>query len=135
MSAEASDRRAEPVTSPYDTPASSGLRFAVELVTWSAGPWAAAEIAGHWWAALPALFILLALPSVFSTPGDKNQIIVATPGPVRLMIELGLSAVAVAGAWVAWPEWAAIAATVLVVAALATGRRRARWLLDGAPST
>ncbi len=56
----------------------------------------------------------------------------ATPGPARLTLELGLWAVAITVAFVAWPPWAALGAVVLVAAALVAGRLRARWLLQGA---
>ena len=119
--------------SPYDTPVSSGLRFLVELIAWTAGPWAVAEMVGHWWPAIPAAAILIAVPAIFSTPGDKRQIVVATPGPVRIMIEMDLMAVAVIGAYIAWGAWAAGVAAVVVVAALLAGFPRARWLAAGAP--
>lgn len=83
--------------------------------------------------AVPAALILLALPSVFSTPGDKQQVVVATPGPIRLLIEMVLYLAAVGGAWIAWPTWPAVTTTVMVAAAAATGVPRARWLLRGAP--
>jgi hypothetical protein len=116
---------------PYDTPLSSALRFAVELIAWVAGTWAAAQ----WsiWLAVPALLVLVGLPSVFSTPGDKSQVVVATPGPVRVLLELALYAVAVAGAWAVWPTWLAIVATLIVIASLIVGLPRTRWLLRGAP--
>lgn len=119
--------------SPYDTYASAGLRFLVELIAWIAGPWAAAELAGSGWVAVPAAIVLLALPSVFSTPGDKEQIVVPTPGPIRLAIEVVLSVVAAVGAWIVWPPWLGVAATAVAVAALVTGGRRAVWLARGAP--
>ena len=122
-----------PGVSPYDTHLSSALRFLVELVTWIAGPWAAADATGQWWVAIPVAIVLLALPAVFSTLGDKHQVIVATPGAVRLTLELVLWAVAIAGAWVVWPVWAVVFVTVLVAAASVTGLSRARWLLQGAP--
>lgn len=131
--ADSETRKAGPGPSPYDTYASGGLRFVVELLAWIAGPWAVAEIAGSGWAAMPAAVILLALPAIFSTPGDKEQVVVAIDGPIRLVIELALSTVAVAGAWIAWPQWLAVPTTLVVAAALITGRRRARWLLEGAP--
>ena len=119
--------------SPFDTAASSASRFGIELVAWVAGPWAAAEITGSGWAALPALLILLGLPSVFNTPGDKNTTGVATPGPIRIGIEMFLLVVAVASAWYVWPVWAAVAVTVLGVVLLVTGIPRYRWLASGAP--
>ena len=121
------------VVSPYDTGASSALRFAMELLAWTLGPWAAVELTGSGWAAIPALLALVALPGAFNTPGDKNQTGIATPGPVRIVIELLLFSVAVAGAWYVWPTWAAILVTVVAVAAIVAGRARYRWLADGAP--
>jgi hypothetical protein len=126
-------KRAAAGPSPYDTPASSGTRFGIELVAWVAGPWAAAEIAGSAWMALLALLVLLALPSVFNTPGDKHITGVATPGPIRIIIEMFLLVVAVASAWYVWPVWAAIVVTALGGALLATGLPRYRWLAAGAP--
>ena len=79
-----------PGVSPYDTHLSSGTRFLIELAAWVAAPWAAAELWGGW-AAVPTLIVLLALPSLFNTPGDKNQTSgFATPGPIRILIEMVL---------------------------------------------
>jgi hypothetical protein len=135
MTPEATDteKSSGPGPSPYDTYASGSLRFLMELVAWIAGPWAAADLTGSGWTAIPVLVVLLALPSVFSTPGDKHQVIVATPGPVRLVIELILIAVAVTGAWIAWPAWLAAMTTVAALATLITGLPRTRWLLTDAP--
>ncbi len=74
------------------------------------------------------------MPAVFSTPGDKKQIVVATPGPARVLLELILYAVAVACAWAVWPAWLALISTLIVGAAVAFGIPRLRWLLRGAPS-
>ena len=123
-----------PGISPYDTAASSGLRFLAEVIAWVAGPWAAAELTGRWWVAIPAAVVLVGVVSVFSTPGDKRNVVVATPGPVRSAIELFMVVVAVAGAWVAWPTWLAVVVTVVAVAALVAGYPRARWLARGAPT-
>lgn len=133
MSAEAETHSSRVGVSPYDTPLSSGLRFLVEVIAWVAGPWAAIVLTDRWWAALPTLVVLMGVPAVFSTPGDKRNVIVPTPGPIRLVIELGLAAAAVAGAWIAWPAWAGVAATVVVIASLVAGIPRARWLVAGAP--
>ena len=118
---------------PYDTPASASLRFVMEVVAWVAGPWAAADLTGSGWVATGTLFVLVVLPSIFSTEGDKNQVVVSTPGPTRLMIELLLFVVAVAGAWISWPPWLAIAVSLAGIAALFTGLPRLRWLASGAP--
>lgn len=128
-----SSRSAGAGPSPYDTPASAGTRFGVELVAWVAGPWATADVIGSWWVALPALVVLVGLPSVFNTPGDKNTTGVATPGPIRIAIEMFLLAVAVGSAWIVWPLWAAVVVTLLGAVMLVTGLPRYRWLAAGAP--
>ena len=117
---------------PFDTPLSGGLRFLAELIAWAAGAWAAATIST--WLAIPALLVLVGLPAIFSTPGDKKQIIVATPGPLRVLLELALHAVALICVWAVWPTWLAVASTVVVVAAIVVGLQRTRWLLGGAPN-
>lgn len=116
---------------PYDTPLRGGLRFAVEVIAWVAGPLAA----GHQalWLAVPAIIVLVGLPSVFSTKGDKKQVIVATPGPVRILIELFLYAVALGAPWIVWPLPVAAITSVIVVAALVLGIPRLGWLMRGAP--
>jgi hypothetical protein len=116
---------------PYDTPLSAGLRFLVEVIAWVAGPWAAARLT--LWLALPTAIILVGTPAIFSAKGDKKQVLVPTPGPVRVAIELLLHAVAVAGPWIVWPAPFALLATLVVAAALITGLPRLRWLLRGAP--
>ena len=118
-------------THPYDTPLSSGLRFLVEVIAWVAGPWAAAN--QSFWLFIPVAVVLIGLPAIFSTRGDKRSVVVATPGPLRALLELGLHAVAIGAAWVVWPVWLAVAATAVVVVALATGIPRTLWLLRGAP--
>ena len=119
--------------SPYDTPVSAGSRFAVELVAWIAGPWAASIVAGSAWVVLPALLVLVGLPAMFNTPGDKHTDGIATPGPIRIGIELFLLAVAIVGAWIVWPDWAAIAVTIVGVVMAVSGVARYRWLAAGAP--
>ena len=114
---------------PLDTPLTSGLRFLAEVIAWVAGPWAAAQ--QSLWLVVPVSVVLVGLPAIFSTRGDKRQVVVATPGPLRVLLELGLHVVAVAAAWVVWPVWLAIVATVVVAAAIATGIPRTLWLLRG----
>jgi hypothetical protein len=104
----------------------------MELIAWIAGPWAAGKLLGGW-AILPAAVILVAIPAVFSTPGDKHQVLVPTPGVIRLMLELDLGLVAAGSAWYVWPPSAAILATIVVVLTPIAGWRRARWLMRGAP--
>ena len=120
-----------PGISPYDTALSSGSRFGVEIIAWIAGPWAAAQISI--WLAIPVAIVLIGLPAVFSTRGDKKQVVVATSGPKRVRIEFALQMAALAGAWVAWPAWLAVASTAVVAVSLFSGIPRTRWLLAGAP--
>ena len=119
--------------SSYDTSASAGSRFAIELTAWVAGPWAAADITGLGWIAVPALVVLVGVPSVFNTPGDKRTDGIATPGPIRIEIEMFLLAVAVASAWIVWPALAGLAVTIVGIAMVITGLPRYRWLAAGAP--
>ena len=117
---------------PYDTHLSSGLRFLTELIAWVAGPWAVARWSP--WLIVPALALLVGLPAVFSTINDKRTVIIATPGPIRVAVELLLYSVALIAPWYVWPTVVATAAAVIVVASLAMGLPRFRWLLDRAPS-
>ena len=83
---------------------------------------------------MPVLILLVGLPGVFSTPGDKRSVIVGTPGPVRVAIELLLYLVAAVAPWFVWPVPLSAAAGVIVCAALVAGFPRIRWLLRGAPA-
>ena len=123
----------QPANSPHDTGASSVTRFGTELVAWVAGPWAVQRTTGSWLLTLATLVFLVGLPALCNTPGDKKVTGIATPGPLRVLIELVLAGAAVVGAWTIWPSWAATMVAVLVVAMAVTGIARYRWLLDGAP--
>jgi len=106
----------------------SALRFAAELVAWVATPWALS--AYSWLLAALAVVLLIGLPTVFSTPGDKAQVIIPVPGTVTILLVLLQLAAAAVAAWVAWPVWAAVLVSLLVVTTLVTERRRWRWLLS-----
>ena len=83
---------------------------------------------------VPALALLVGLPSLFSTRNDKRQVVVSTPGPVRVGLELVLYLVAAVAPWFVWPPAVAWVALGVVVASLAAGIPRLMWLLRGAPS-
>ncbi|MGW2891344.1 hypothetical protein ACWDDN_39800 [Streptomyces griseoruber] len=103
-------------------------RFAAELVAWVATPWA---LSTHWWPlAVVAVVVLVGLPTVFSTPGDKAQVIVPVPGVVTILLVLLQLAAATIAAWVVWPTYAAVLVSLLAVTTLVTERRRWRWLLS-----
>jgi len=118
--------------SPYDTGWSSGLRFAIEIVAWVTGPWAAAVMTDSGWAAVPVAVVLVGLPALFNTPGDKKATPIPTPGPLRILIEMLLLAVAVVATVIVLPTWAAVAVSVVGAGMLLAGRGRYRWLAAGA---
>ncbi|MFI8534498.1 hypothetical protein ACIGMX_30145 [Streptomyces aquilus] len=107
----------------------SALRFATELVAWVAAPWALASYS--WALAVLAVVVLIGLPTVFATPGDKAQVIVPVPGAVTILLVLLQLLAAVVAAWWAWPVWAAVPVSVLAAATLVTEQPRWRWLLTG----
>lgn len=109
----------------------SALRFATELVAWVATPWA---LSGYSWPlAVLAPAVLIGIPVVFSTPGDKTQVLVAVPGWVTIAFVLGHLAAAVIAAWAVWPSWAATLVSLLAAATLVTERRRWAWLISARP--
>lgn len=111
-----------------DDRAASATRFATELVAWVATPWA---LAGHsWLLAVLSVVVLIGLPTVFSTPGDKANVVIAVPGWATILLVLLQLVAAVASSWLAWPVWAAVPVTVLAGVTLLTERRRWRWLVS-----
>ncbi|WP_372404939.1 hypothetical protein [Streptomyces luteireticuli] len=111
-----------------DDRAASALRFATELIAWVATPWA---LASHsWLLAALSMVVLIGLPTLFSTPGDKTSVIIAVPGWVTILLVLLQLAAAVLSSWFTWPTWAAIAVTFLAATTLVTECRRWRWLLS-----
>ncbi|MDO0938750.1 hypothetical protein QQY66_46180 [Streptomyces sp. DG2A-72] len=108
-------------------------RFATELVAWVATPWA---LSGYSWPlAVLSVVVLIGLPTVFTTPGDKAHGIVPVPGVVTILLVLLQLVAAVVFAWLAWPVWAAVAVSVLAAATLVTERPRWRWLVSGHRAT
>ncbi|MGW4772103.1 hypothetical protein ACWEO2_29215 [Nocardia sp. NPDC004278] len=104
----------------------SGLRFAVELIAWIATPWA---LAGH--SALLAVLsvvVLIGLPTVFATPGDKKQILVPVPGWVTIALVVLQVVAAVMSTWVLLPTWIAVLVQVLAVLTVIAELPRWRWL-------
>ncbi|MEU6376361.1 hypothetical protein [Streptomyces sp. NPDC046909] len=108
----------------------SSLRFPTELVAWVATPWA---LSGYSWVlAVLSVVVLIGLPTVFTTPGDKPHGVVAVPGVVTILLVLLQIVAAVVSAWWAWPVWAAVPVSLLAAATLVTEQPRWRWLLSGA---
>ena len=115
---------------PYDTIFSSGLRFSSELIAWIAGPLAIAKFYGWFW--VPFLLILVILPAIFSTEGDKRNVVVSTTGYLRVAIELLLYFVAAVSPWFVWSMIVSVACNLVVGASLVLGFPRLIWLLKGA---
>ncbi|WP_432173195.1 hypothetical protein [Streptomyces sp. Tue6028] len=111
-----------------DDRTASVLRFATEIVAWVATPWALADYS--WLLAVLSVVVLIGLPTVLSTPGDKANVIVAVPGPVTILLVLLQLAAAVVLSWVAWPLWAALVVSAMAAATLVTERPRWRWLIS-----
>ncbi|MEU9017403.1 hypothetical protein [Actinomadura sp. NPDC048394] len=114
-----------------DGRAASALRFLAEIIAWVAAPWA---LAPHSIVlAVLADVVLIGLPTVFSTPGDKARVMVPVPGAVTIGLVLLQLAAAVAASWAAWPVPVAIAVTVLCAAVVVFEQPRWRWLVRRAP--
>ncbi|WP_406044456.1 hypothetical protein OG799_08220 [Micromonospora sp. NBC_00898] len=115
--------------------AASALRFLTELIAWVATPWALAAHSVP--LAVAAVLVLIGLPTVFATPGDKRQVLVPVPGTVTIgLVVLQLVAAGVS-AWLAWPTAVAVAVTGLVLLTVVTELPRWRRLAplgrDGRP--
>ncbi|NEA23010.1 hypothetical protein [Actinomadura bangladeshensis] len=119
--------RTSPGGAAPDGRTASVLRFLAELTAWIATPWALAPHSVPLAAASVA--VLIGLPTVFSTPGDKARTVVAVPGIVTIALVLLQLAAAVAASWTAWPMPVAIGVTALCLAVVVLERPRWRWLL------
>jgi hypothetical protein len=102
-----------------------GFRFLAEIVAFVAVPWAL-------WPhsvllAIASVIVLIALPAIFSTPGDRpgGDGPVAVPGAVTVLIVLITLGAAAVAAWAIWPWWLAAAVTVLCVVVIFT--EQTRW--------
>ncbi|GAA2314900.1 hypothetical protein GCM10010149_78130 [Nonomuraea roseoviolacea subsp. roseoviolacea] len=111
-----------------DNPAGSALRFATELVAWVATPWALAPHSVP--LAILSVIVLIGLPTLFSTPGDKRNVIVPVPGFVTILLVLLQLVAAVAASWAAWPIAVAVVVSALAVATVVFEVPRWRWLLS-----
>jgi hypothetical protein len=115
-----------------DSRLASVLRFTTELIAWVATPWALAPYSIP--LAVASVVVLIGLPTVLQTPGDKPRVLVAVPGVVTVLLVLLQLIAAVVASWVAWPVAVAALVTVLAVACVVAERPRWRWLLGAAGS-
>ncbi|MEQ4721912.1 hypothetical protein [Nonomuraea sp. B19D2] len=111
-----------------DDRVASAFRFATELLAWVATPWALAQHSVL--LAVLSVVVLIGLPTLLSTPGDKRNVIVAVPGPVTIALVLLQLVAAVAAAWVAWHVFAAALVSVLALVTLVLELPRWRWLVS-----
>lgn len=112
-----------------DDRTASVLRFATELVAWVATPWALSRYS--WLLAVLSVVVLIGLPALLSTPGDKAHVIIPVPGWGTILLVLLQLVAAVISAWLVWPTWAAVLVSVLAAVTLVTERLRWRWLIAG----
>lgn len=106
----------------------SALRAGLELVAWIGLPialWPHSAVA-----AVAVDVLLIGLPSVFQTPGDKPRTVVASPGWVTILLVLAQFAGALTAAWMLFWPWAAVLVTVLTAAACVIEIPRWRRLLN-----
>ncbi|WP_159617924.1 hypothetical protein [Arthrobacter zhaoguopingii] len=105
-----------------------GLRFTAELIAWVGSAWAL------WPHSIPlaigAVVLLIGLPAVFSTPGDRpgGDGPVAVHGIVTILILLIQLVAATITAWILWPGWIAAAVTALCLLVTLTDHPRWREL-------
>ncbi|MHA6763237.1 hypothetical protein [Streptacidiphilus sp. PAMC 29251] len=105
----------------------SVLRFSTELIAWVATPWALAEHSIV--LAVLSVLLLIGLPTLFGTPGDKpGRPPVAVPGIVTIALVLLQLVAAVVAAWAVWPTAAAVAVSLLAGATVVTELPRWRRL-------
>jgi len=107
-------------------------RVMMELAAWTLAPWALYE-SGSPLLALIAGIVLILLPALFSTPGDKKFTPIPVRGGVRLAIELGLGAAAVAGASALFGLTGGACGVVILLLYLGFGWRRIVWLTQTTP--
>ncbi len=108
------------------------IRFVLELVMFAGVGMLGWQLAGILGAIACAL-AAMALWGVFGTAGDgtRGKPVIATPGPIRLLLELTLFGLGAAGLWLAWSR--AASETFLTVSVLhyAITWERQWWLIRG----
>ncbi|GAA1136122.1 hypothetical protein [Nesterenkonia lutea] len=118
-------RRASPHRPPGHDYARGAVRFVVEIIAWIATAWAL-------WPhsillAIAAVAVLVALPAVFGTPGDRpgGDAPVSAPGGVTVLIVFIHLGAAATAAWAVWPFWVAVGVTALCITVVFT--EQTRW--------
>ena len=116
---------------PGHNDARAALCFLAELIACVAVPWALWPHSAVM--AIGSVLVLVGLPAVFGTPGDRpgGGTLVAVPGTVTILLVLVELAAATTAAWALGPWWAAAAVTALCLIVPVTERPRWRRLAHG----
>jgi hypothetical protein len=105
----------------------TALRAGLELVGWIGLPialWPHSILA-----AIGVDVLLIGVPAVFQTPGDKPGTNIAVPGWATILMVLAELAGAVAAAWLLFWTWAAVLITLLALLTCVTELPRWERLL------
>ncbi|MFI9158750.1 hypothetical protein [Kitasatospora aureofaciens] len=106
----------------------TALRAGLELVGWIGLPialWPHSVLL-----AIGVDVLLIGVPALLQTPGDKPGTVVAVPGWVTVLMVLAELAGAVTAARLLFPGWAAVLVTLLALACCGTELPRWRRLLS-----
>jgi hypothetical protein len=79
------------------------------------------------------LAILVVLPGVFSTTGDKRHVVVAVSGRIPLLIELILAIVAIYSVFLVWTYIGGAVVAVVSLVMFISGASRTGWLISNEP--
>jgi hypothetical protein len=109
-----------------DSPIATAFRFVTELVAWVATPWALWSVSP--WSAVVAVVLLIGVPAVFTTPGDRPPSQVRVPGTVTIAILAAELAAAAISVWFVWPTPIDVLVLLLVAGTVITSVPRIRWL-------
>ncbi|MFF2146351.1 hypothetical protein [Kitasatospora sp. NPDC058190] len=105
----------------------TALRAGLELVGWIGLPialWPHSILL-----AIGVDVLLIGVPAVLQTPGDKPGTVVAVPGWVTIVMVLAELAGAVTAAWLLFPAWATVLVGLLALTCCGTELPRWRRLL------
>lgn len=118
---------------PGHNDARGAVRFLTELIAWVAVPWALWPHSAT--VAVAAVVLLIGLPAVFNTPGDRpgGGVLVPVPGTVTILLLLIQLITATTAAWVIWPWWIATLVTILCSIVPVTEQPRWRQLIRREP--
>lgn len=110
--------------------------FLLELAMWASYfwiGWKASDGATRWLLSILFGGTAMLLWGFFRTPGMPpagKAGVIPTPGPVRLIVEIGLFVLAGAGLWLTGYRWAAETLWTFAALIYLLSLPRLRWLLD-----